>query len=293
MPNSKQDVYATIADSTTLMHALTAFHSLRAMKYNSVLYLLCTEQSVYTAVECMEYDDVYMISLSELQERYPELYDIQTTPKKYHSILHAFLLHYIIYYNPLVYGVHYISPYTYWLLPIQIYNTNTCTLLDAEYTAPYYLYIPNTIYYKELLQQYQRECIRYALDITRAYTEHRTLRTLFVDMCENVDYTYQTLLFTHEEERIRKKGDSLIYLNERAIIGLYTRYLLCSRFLFSSVTHIRGGYCSLRSLARSVALYKKELQRMQYKCTLFGLAPTSTILPHKKIQYKNAHCYWL
>ena len=296
MIHSLQYVYATVADSLTIPHVLTAFHSLRSLYQKSVLYLLCTQDDVYTLLEDMEYDDIYIIALGELQEHYPILYEIceKTTPKKYESILHAFLLHYILYYNPLIYAVQYIDPYTYWIRPVYQQHTEGCSIyVSSPHLLPYYISCPNIPQYKEMLLEYQHLCIMYALDMSRAYTQgslHLPFDTLVNLYNNNIQRCPQyTLLFTQKREDIIEKN-SILSLANKVVVGLYTRYLLFSRFMFSCCTLLSSTYRSRCILMKHIACYRKEFMRVYAKCKLFGLSLPP--LSHVNSRYFNSPSYF-
>ena len=293
MVHSLQNVYATIVDSTTLIHALTSFHSLRRIQSNSVLYLLCMEPTVYSVMEAMEYDDIYIIAVSELEERYPVLDTIlqDTTPKKYIRVLHVFLLHYILHYNPLVHAVQYIDPYTYWVDAIKIQNRDMLTFfVNQSHILPYYIYCPNTQRYKDILQEFQQQYLLYAIDRTIAYSEH-ILSTSFYTCIELyrddiAQSSYQTLLFTQGSEEIQENKQRLFFDN-KYIVGIYTRYLFFSRYLFSCYTSVQGTYRAKYTLARYIGTYRDEFTRLHYKCTLFGLSlpPLCTMIYPKYMRH--------
>lgn len=289
-----QQIYACYANAKTIVHVLSAFHSLRALHPNSVLYLLCLKDSIYQAMEQMEYDDIYIISLSELEERYPKLLQSKEhiTPKKYTLILHAFLLHYLLHNNPLIHTLFYINPYTYWFkLPVT-QHTQPMIILQDNNTV-YTICCHNTANGKSVLESYILHCLNYALDTTLPYQE----QSFFV-LCSHFakQYPYsveyfnkQTLLFTQYSEHVFAQKDYL-YSNENIVLALYTRYLLLYPYMYCGITNLNTSHYVHYEIKHHLRIYRKELLRIFYKCRLFGI---NIQLPLYTMKHAMQYCCYI
>ncbi|MGL4722515.1 MAG: hypothetical protein ACRCV3_04400 [Desulfovibrionaceae bacterium] len=231
--------YCSILDNTSISHFFAMRESIFSFDKEAIFYVLCLCSTSYTIIENMELHNVYIIHITELEERDKSLSLIYEflAPQVYSSLLHASLLEYLLFFNPLIQKIVYISSYCFCLYDV---NSNiqeddfSCFYNNIGDPSPLCIVVYASDRGKEIVNQYKKECYALAKN-TRAIYENVSEALKIIIQKYSLQNSSYCILSEAKMEEIHYKNNALC-LGDSIILFLYTKEIIpLSKRIYSSL----------------------------------------------------------